>query len=61
MYFHYWRPENFTYLFGHRRYEQGQNAPEVEDFLPLVDAQDDMIAELKVPRSHVYELRRVGD
>jgi lysophospholipase L1-like esterase len=60
-FFHYWRPENFTYLFGHRRHEQGQNAPEVDEFQPLVNAQDELISELKLPKPHTYELRPVAE
>ena len=61
LYFHYWRPENFTYLFGHRRHEQGQNAPEIDEFLPLVETQDELIHRVKMPQRHVYVLRSVSD
>ncbi|WP_197444144.1 SGNH/GDSL hydrolase family protein [Maioricimonas rarisocia] len=36
LYFHRWRPQNITYLFGFRKHEQGQNAPEVAQFEALV-------------------------
>ena len=29
LYFHRWRPQNETYLFGFRKHEQGQNAVEI--------------------------------
>lgn len=36
LFFHRWRPQNETYLFGFRRHEQGKNAKEVAEFDPLV-------------------------
>jgi GDSL-like Lipase/Acylhydrolase family len=36
LFFHRWRPENETYLFGFRKHEQGKNAKEVAEFDPLV-------------------------
>jgi hypothetical protein len=56
LYFHRWRPQNTTYLFGFRKHEQGQNAREIPQFDPLVAAKEKEIAELKKPREHVYEL-----
>jgi lysophospholipase L1-like esterase len=58
LYFHRWRPENETYLFGFRKHEQGQNAREVPQFDPLVERADDAIARLRVPLTHRYELIR---
>lgn len=46
-FFHRWRPANETYLYGFRKHEQGQNAAEIEQFDPLVEAQEKKIAELK--------------
>jgi lysophospholipase L1-like esterase len=46
-FFHYWRPENDTYVFGYRNHEQGRNAPEVPKFLPLAEEDDKKIAELR--------------
>ena len=37
LFFHRWRPQNQTYLFGFRKHEQGKNAKEVAEFDPLVD------------------------
>jgi lysophospholipase L1-like esterase len=57
LYFHRWRPQNETYLFGFRKYEQGQNAVEIPKFDPLVAKQEAEIARLKVPLPHKYELK----
>jgi hypothetical protein len=38
LYFHRWRPQNQTYLFGFRKHEQGRNAREIAEFDPLVAA-----------------------
>jgi len=56
LYFHRWRPQNETYLFGFRKHEQGQNAAEVQEFEPLVAQREQEIAQLRVPASHVYQL-----
>jgi lysophospholipase L1-like esterase len=58
LYFHRWRPQNETYLFGFRNHEQGQNAVEVPRFDPLVAGQEKVIARLRVPVAHTYELKR---
>ncbi|MEZ6129916.1 MAG: SGNH/GDSL hydrolase family protein [Planctomycetaceae bacterium] len=36
LYFHRWRPQNITYLFGFRKHEQGNNASEIATFDPLI-------------------------
>jgi hypothetical protein len=56
LYFHRWRPQNETYLFGFRKHEQGNNAREIPLFDPLVEAKEKEIAALRTPVSHVYEL-----
>ena len=38
LFFHRWRPQNETYLFGFRKHEQGKNAREIAEFDPLVAA-----------------------
>lgn len=58
LYFHRWRPQNETYLFGFRKHEQGQNAREVPMFDPLVQAREERIAALRTPKRHTYELVR---
>lgn len=59
LYFHRWRPQNVTYLFGFRKHEQGNNAAEIPKFDPLVAEQEAKIAALRVPQPHKFELRRV--
>jgi lysophospholipase L1-like esterase len=58
LYFHRWRPQNETYLFGFRKAEQGQNAREVPQFDPLVARKEAEIARLRVPAAHTYELKQ---
>lgn len=43
LFFHRWRPANETYLFLFRKHEQGQNAKEIPEFDPLIDAQQTVI------------------
>ncbi|MDB5297421.1 MAG: hypothetical protein JWO31_3404 [Phycisphaerales bacterium] len=43
-YFNYWRPQNDTYILGYRKKEQGRNAVEIPQFLPLVEAKEQEIA-----------------
>lgn len=52
LFFHRWRPQNETYLFGFRKHEQGKNAAEVAAFDPLVAAAEDEVQKLlkDVPR-----------
>ncbi len=61
LFFHRSRPQNETYLFGFRKHEQGQNAKEVPEFDPLIEALEKKTDELKKPKSHTYELVRIGD
>ena len=49
LYFHRWRPQNITYLFGFRKHEQGNNASEIAMFDPLIDAIERDIQEAKIP------------
>ena len=46
-YFNYWRPQNDTYILGYRKKEQGNNAVEMPQFLPLVEAKEKEIAKLR--------------
>jgi lysophospholipase L1-like esterase len=57
LYFHRWRPQNETYLFGFRKAEQGKNAVEVPQFDPLVVKQEEAIGKLRVPVTHTYEIK----
>jgi len=56
LYFHRWRPQNETYLFGFRKHEQGKNAREIVQFDPLIAKVETEIARLRVPVSHQYDL-----
>src|SRR5262249_33924092 len=57
LFFHRYRPENNTYLFLFRKHEQGQNAKEIPQFDPLIEAQEAKIAQLRKPAPHAFELR----
>jgi lysophospholipase L1-like esterase len=59
LFFYRWRPQNITYLVGFRKHEQGNNAVEIPQFDPLVAEQEKLIARLKKPVEHLYELTRV--
>lgn len=56
LYFHRWRPQNDTYLFGFRKHEQGNNAVEVPQFDPLVAEKEQQIAAVAIPRRHEFQL-----
>jgi hypothetical protein len=56
LYFHRWRPQNDTYLFGFRKQEQGNNAIEIPRFDPLIEKLEAAIAKLRVPVAQTYEL-----
>ncbi len=45
-YFHRSRPANMAYIFGFRKREQGQNAVEIPQFDPLIEAEEKKIFEL---------------
>lgn len=47
LFFHRWRPQNETYLFGFRKHEQGRNAKEVAEFDPLVAKAGEEIDKLR--------------
>jgi lysophospholipase L1-like esterase len=48
LFFHRWRPQNETYLFGFRKHEQGKNAKEVAQFDPLVARAEKNVARIKM-------------
>ena len=56
LFFHRWRPQNQTYLFGFRKYEQGQNAREIPMFDPLISEQEEKIFDLTKLKTRQYEL-----
>ena len=59
LFFHRWRPQNETYLFGFRKHEQGKNAEEVFAFDPLIEAEEKKIAELRVRLA--AEMKKASD
>lgn len=59
LYFHRYRPQNETYLFLFRKHEQGNNAVEIPMFGPLVEQQEALIAKLRQPDKHTYEIKIV--
>ena len=59
LFFHRWRPQNITYLFGFRKHEQGNNAVEIPRFDPLVEEQERAIARLRRPVGRECELVHV--
>lgn len=46
LFFHRWRPQNETYLFGFRKHEQGNNGAEIPQFDPLIAEKEKAIAAL---------------
>ncbi|HEY1066964.1 MAG TPA: SGNH/GDSL hydrolase family protein, partial [Pirellulales bacterium] len=55
LFFHRWRPQNWTYLFGFRKHEQGNNSVEIPQFDPLIEEVEKKIATLRVPQEQTYE------
>ena len=49
LYFHRWRPQNITYLYGFRKHEQGNNASEIALFDPIVAELESQIAAARKP------------
>ncbi|WP_158265151.1 SGNH/GDSL hydrolase family protein [Blastopirellula marina] len=49
LFFHRYRPQNETYLFLFRKHEQGNNAVEIPQFDPLIEAKEKTIAQLRQP------------
>jgi lysophospholipase L1-like esterase len=56
LFFHSWRPANETYIYLFRKHEQGNNAVEMPQFIPLVEAEEKRIAQLRKPKARVYEV-----
>ncbi|MEX0867342.1 MAG: hypothetical protein WD030_08280, partial [Pirellulales bacterium] len=61
LFFHRYRPQNETYLFLFRKHEQGNNAVEIPQFDPLVEAEEKRIAELRQPKQHTYRIERIEE
>lgn len=49
LYFHRWRPQNITYLFGFRKHEQGNNAADIARFDPFIRESEQQIRRLQQP------------
>lgn len=56
LFFHAWRPQNETYIFGFRKREQGHLQAEFPSFVPLIAEKEAEIARLAVPAPHTYVL-----
>jgi hypothetical protein len=50
LYFHRWRPQNITYLYGFRKHEQGNNASDIARFDPFIRDLENQIHEQQQPR-----------
>jgi hypothetical protein len=59
LYFYRWRPQNETYLFGFRKHEQGNNAVEIPQFDPLIEAEEAKIQALAAPVAREYAITRM--
>ncbi|MGV2337444.1 MAG UNVERIFIED_CONTAM: hypothetical protein LVR18_26285 [Planctomycetaceae bacterium] len=49
LYFHRWRPQNITYLYGFRKHEQGNNAADIARFDPFVKELEERIHAAQQP------------
>ena len=58
LYFRQYRPQNETYLVGFRKYEQGQNAPELTELDPIIHEKENEIGRLRMGRPLVFTLTR---
>lgn len=56
LYFHAWRPQNVTYLFGFRKHEQGNNAKDVAELQMFAAEQEQEIAALRKSRELEFQL-----
>ena len=61
LYFHRWRPQNITYLFGFRKHEQGNNAREIAQFDPLVQQLEAEISRLCRPYTLTVSVSPVSE
>ncbi len=50
LYFHRWRPQNVTYLFGFRKHEQGNNAADIARFDPFIREVEQQIQQAQQPQ-----------
>lgn len=61
LFFDRFRPQNETYLYLFRKHEQGNNAVEIPQFDPLIEAQDKKIHELKQPVAFDVRFEKAAD
>ena len=61
LYFYGFRPQNKAYIHLFRRHERGHHAAELRRFGLLVDAAEEQISRLRLPRQRIYELVREKD
>ncbi len=54
-------PINKAYIFLFRRHEMGHLAYEMEDFEEIVEGREQVIAKVRVPRTHRYVVERAQD
>ena len=59
LYFRKYRPQNETYLVGFRKYEQGQNAVELDLLDPLIHEKENEIGRLKTPKPITFTIERL--
>lgn len=59
LYFNRYRPQNITYLIGFRKYEQGQNARDIEELDRKVTEAESAIHQMSVPKSRRFVLARI--
>lgn len=59
LYFRKYRPQNETYLVGFRKYEQGQNAVELDLLDPLIHEKENEIGRLKAPKPITLTIERL--
>lgn len=57
-FFNQWRPANWTYIFGFRRHEQGQNAAEMPQFDQYIARKEAEMAKLRAAASRTFTLER---
>ena len=55
------RPMNKAYIFLFRRHEMGHLAYELKDFDRLIEEKEELIARLRKPRTHRYEIEQIVD
>lgn len=58
LYFHRWRPQNQTYIFGFRKKEQGRNAVEIPQFDPLIAEKEAAMSKLRQPVTRTYTIEK---